>query len=86
MRRRIIVVTLSDFGVIYQDVFIDSKPACERMIFWTKQIAEEFDMPLKEFLEIEMDIRNNCYYGSKEALNFDLGKYNIDYREFYIEI
>lgn len=86
MLRKIIVVTLTDFGVKYQRVFTKSEPACETMIGWAREIAEEYDMSLSDFAEIEKDIRLSCYYGSEEDIDIDLGKYFISYREFTMDL
>lgn len=85
MLRKIIVVTLTDFGVKYQNVFTQSKTACETMVSWVREIAKEYDMSFGEFTEIEKDIRTSCYYGSEDDINIDLGKYQISYREFKVE-
>ena len=86
MLRKIIAVTLTDFGVKYQRVLTKSEPACETMINWAKEIAEEYDMSLKDFAEIEKDIRLSCYHGSEEDIDIDLGKYVISYREFTMDL
>lgn len=85
MLRKIIVVTLTDFGVKYQNVFTQSKLACETMVSWVREIAKEYDMSFDEFNKIENDIRTSCYYGSENDINIDLGKYQISYREFKVE-
>ena len=66
---KVIVVTyFNNFSTkeFYQDVYTNSKAACEKVIFWLRKIAIESEMTVKDFDEFAADAREQLYYGSQD--------------------
>ena len=84
---KVIVVTyFNDFATkdFYQDVFTNSKAACEKVIFWLRKIAIESEMSVKDFDELASDAREQLYYGSQDERKYSICHRTVIYREYEI--
>lgn len=82
----IIVTYFNDFATteFYQDIYTDSKAACEKVIFWLRKIAIESDMSVKDFDELASDAREQLYYGSPNERKYRVCHRTVIYREYEI--
>lgn len=84
---KVIVVTyFNDFATknFYQDVFTNNKAACEKAIFWSRKIAIESEMSVKDFDEPASDAREQLYYGSQDERKYFICHRTVIYREYEI--
>lgn len=84
---KVIVVTyFNDYATNkpYQDVYTDSRAACEKVIFWLRQIAIDSEMTVKDFDELAADAREQLYYGSKDERIYHICHRTIIYREYEV--
>lgn len=86
---KVIVVTSyneKDELVPCQDIFTDSRPACEKVIFWIRKGCLESDSTLKDFEKLEADAREQTYYGTNGEQRVWLIQDRIVlYREYEID-